>query len=293
MRSSSWFWWSRSFIAFLLKFLNFLQAFVGVWFIIYSIWMFSHWNKHGPIPHPPPSAPSPENADYLTPLLNSQYPAVLRPDSDVIRVQEHVFYRKLGVEMASGFDGGVQFDLNTLPVPWFIYWFMGIGILLCFVTCIGYIAAEAINACCLCFYTMLTFVIIAFEAALVGFIAFHKHWDEDLPYDPTGELDSLRSFIDDNIDLCRWVGLAVIFIQALSLLLSIILRAMVSSRIEKLDSDDENPLRGESWQPLINSQGGQTSALTSTDSKGIRPHTWSTRMRQKYGLNMSAFTFDH
>lgn len=70
-------------------------------------------------------------------------------------------------------------------------------------------------------------------------------------------------------------------LQALSLLLSIILRAMVSSRTEKHDSDDENPVRGGSWPPLINSQGGQASALTSTDSKGIRPHTWSTRMRQK------------
>lgn len=80
--------------------------------------MFGHWNKHGPIPRPPPSATSPENAVYLTPLLNSQYPAILRTNFDVIRVQEHGISRKLGVEMASGFDGGVQFDLNTLPVPW-------------------------------------------------------------------------------------------------------------------------------------------------------------------------------
>jgi len=33
----------------------------------------------------------------------------------------------------------------------FIYCFMAIGILVCIVTIIGFIAAEAINGCCLCF----------------------------------------------------------------------------------------------------------------------------------------------
>lgn len=33
----------------------------------------------------------------------------------------------------------------------FIYSFMAIGILVCIVTVIGFIAAEAINGCCLCF----------------------------------------------------------------------------------------------------------------------------------------------
>lgn len=36
---------------------------------------------------------------------------------------------------------------------------------------------------------------------------------QDLPFDPTGELESLRSFIEDNIDICKWVGIAVIGIQ--------------------------------------------------------------------------------
>lgn len=114
---SSCFWWSRGFVVFLLKFLNFLQTFVGVWIVIYSIWMLNHWNKHSPIP-PPPSAPSPENANYVPLLLNSEYPDFPEYGSDVIGVQEHVISRKLGVEMASGFDGAVQLDLNASPAPW-------------------------------------------------------------------------------------------------------------------------------------------------------------------------------
>ncbi|XXG67956.1 hypothetical protein AAC387_Pa06g1175 [Persea americana] len=282
-------WWSRGFVAFILKFLNFLEAFVGVSILLYSVWMLSHWNNHGRIP-PPPSAPAPDNTNIVPLLLNSQYSAT-------VRVPELVLSRKLGLELASGIDSGLQFGLSSRPAPWFIYSFMGIGISLCLVTCIGYIAVEANSGCCFSFHTMLTSIIIIFEAALVGFIAFNKHWDEDLPYDPTGQLDSLRSFIEDNIDVCKWVGLAVIVIQALSLLLSMILRAIVSCRTENYDSDDDYAVvRGGSWQPLINPQAGQschTSGSTSMVGKGIQPNTWNTRMKEKYGLNMSAFTYNH
>lgn len=63
-----------------------------------------------------------------------------------------------------------------------------------------------------------------------------------------------------------------------------ILRAMVSSRKEDYDSDGEDPVRGGSSQPLINSHRGQTSSSTSTDGNGIRPDAWITRMRQKVFL---------
>ena len=36
---------------------------------------------------------------------------------------------------------------------------------------------------------------------------------QDLPVDPTGELESFQSFIEKNIDICRWVGIAVVGIQ--------------------------------------------------------------------------------
>ena len=39
---------------------------------------------------------------------------------------------------------------------------------------------------------------------------------QDLPFDPTGELESLQSFIGENIDICKWVGIAVVIIQVCS-----------------------------------------------------------------------------
>ncbi|XP_031503369.1 tetraspanin-20 isoform X2 [Nymphaea colorata] len=197
----------RSFLAFILKFLNFVQTFVGIAIILYSVWMLNHWNHNHNVP--PPSAPSPEND-----------PA----------------------GMLALYSSEVQKD-----------------------------------------------VVILLEAALVGFMLLDKHWEEDLPYDPTGEFQQLRSFIEDNIDMCKGVGLFVVAIQALSLLLALILRAMVTRRRGHYESDDDDYLvRADYRQPLL---GTQVTASTSMDSKSNRSDAWSTRMREKYGLNPNEFAY--
>ncbi|KAK2648852.1 hypothetical protein Ddye_016341 [Dipteronia dyeriana] len=250
--------------AFILKFLNFLQAFIGLSIIIYSIWMLDQWKHHIPIypPSPPPFALSP----HL--FLNS-------PTAQSTWFSDHHVN-----SLVSGFDHGLGFHLNSvnLPAPWFIYSFMGVGILLCCITLIGCVAAEAISACCLCFYTLLKTVLILLEAALVAFIAIDRHWEKDLPYDPTGELDSLRNFIENNVDICKWVGITVIIIQALSLLLAVVLRAMLSTRRADFDGEDDYEIGRSRREPLLNPQSNQTSGSTHSD-------IWSSRIREKYGLN--------
>lgn len=265
--------------AFILKFLNFLQAFIGVSILLYSIWMLDQWNHHMPVPPHPPLAPTPgtssSSSSSVSPFLN--------PDTTQSRVLSHD-HRRLTTStgpldvMVSGFDdvSGLGFDLNSLelPAPWFIYSFMGVGILVCCIALIGCIAAEAISGCCLCFYAILKIILLLLEAALVAFIAIDRRWEKDLPFDPTGELDSLRSFIEDNVDICKWVGITVVIVQALSLLLAIILRAMVSTRRTSFDEEDDYEIeRGRIREPLIYQQ-----PITHSD-------IWSSRIREKYGLN--------
>ncbi|OIW01667.1 hypothetical protein TanjilG_04635 [Lupinus angustifolius] len=237
-------------LAFLLKFLNFLQAFIGVSIILYSTWMFNQWNHH--IPKPP------------------------LPNSITFSFHSHPSLRD-----AFGFD----VDSINLPAPWFIHAFMGVGIVVCCVTFFGCIAAEMINGCCLCFYTLLISILLLVEAALVGFITIDRHWQEDIPIDPTGQLESLRSFIEENMDICKWVGIVVLVIQALSLLLALILRATVSTRRSDFDYEDEYDARGRSWEPLINPQSGQPAGSSKVDSRANHSDIWSSRMREKYGLN--------
>ncbi|XP_038708463.1 tetraspanin-18-like [Tripterygium wilfordii] len=263
-------------VAFLLKFLNFLQSFIGVSIVLYSVWMLSQWNQHIPIP-PPPSAPSPDQSLYILSDSHSQIHTLRVSDGGIAS-------SNLATHLVSGFDDQFGFELLNslqLPAPWFIYAFMGVGILLCCITFIGCIAAEAINGCCLCFYTLLKTVLILLEAALVAFIAIDRHWEKDLPVDPTGELESLRSFIENNVDICKWVGISVLVIQVFSLLLAMILRAMISTRRTDTDGEDDyENVRDKTREPLLHSRSSQASGSTATHS-----YVWSSRMREKYGLN--------
>jgi len=37
--------------------------------------------------------------------------------------------------------------------------------------------------------------------------------EQDFPEDPTGEFETIKVFIKDNIDTCKWVGLAIVIMQ--------------------------------------------------------------------------------
>eukprot|EP01018_Ginkgo_biloba_P020836 Gb_12923 [translate_table: standard] len=289
----------RGFIAFLLKFLNFIQTFIGASMILYSVWMLNHWQSH--VHPPPPIAPSPNNYD-----TNYDLPAELMfHDSSIGQLEvplsslqmitsgDHLQFRKLG-QHSSGLTAGFDVPKHNLPAPWFIYTFLGLGIIVCLITCFGHIAAEITNGCCLCCYSVLIIILILMEASCVGDIFFNHHWEKDIPEDPTGEFKSIKKFIEENIDICKWVGLAVVIIQAFSLLLAMILRAMVAPRKPDYDSDEDYiPPRGNSRQPLLSHQGSQApSASVMGENRSNRADVWSKRMREKYGLNTNEFTYD-
>ncbi|KAB2015876.1 hypothetical protein ES319_D08G057100v1 [Gossypium barbadense] len=267
--------------AFVLKLLNSLQGFVGVSVILYSIWMLDQWSHHVPIsPPPPPSAPSPVSSVSNSILFNS---------GPEMGEQAARVFDDFAVGLVSGLDNDVGFNLSSveLPAPWFIYSFMGIGITICCIALIGCIAAESINGCCLCFYTLLKIILVLIEAALVAFIAIDRSWEKDLPLDPTGEIDSFRSFVEDNIDICKWVGISVVIIQALAMLVAIILRAMVSARRRDIDDEDEDDyesIRGRTWEPLLNPQSSHSSTSAKGDGRGSRSDVWGSQIREKFGL---------
>jgi hypothetical protein len=36
---------------------------------------------------------------------------------------------------------------------------------------------------------------------------------QDLPDDPTGELDKVQKFVEENLDICKWVALSVVVLE--------------------------------------------------------------------------------
>lgn len=97
----------------------------------------------------------------------------------------------------------------------------------------------------------------------------NQHWIQDLPYERTGELDNLLSFIHNNLDLCKWAALAVFATQALSLFLAMILRAMLSARVDYDSDEDFVAIR----RPLLVAQAPPPYLPTTVDDRGFRPET--------------------
>ncbi|GFY99511.1 tetraspanin family protein [Actinidia rufa] len=247
-----------TFLASIMKFLNFLQTFIGVAMILYSAYMLNIWNNHSVMPSPSPSP------DYSQAVL---------PNPPAIRVSDSL---NIAADYVSDDGFGLELHFFDLPAPWFIYAFMGMGILLCCINFIGHIAADFSNRCCLGFYALFVFLLMMLESALVAFVALDHQWEKDLPLDPTGQLDTVRLFIEENIDICKWVGIVVMTIQALSLLIAMILRTVCSSYDLEGAYDAGG---GKTWKMLLNPPPSQ--------KIWSRPHSdiWSSLMREKYGLS--------
>jgi hypothetical protein len=194
-------------------------------------------------------------------------------------------------------------ELPKWPEPWFIYAFLGVGVTTLLITCTGHIAAETSHNFCLSCYLCLQILLVIAQFILAGFLFFDKHWRQDLPDDPTGQLDKVEKFVKENLDICKWVALGVLIVEALGLFFAMTLRAIsADSRRPGYDSDEEYAPR----QPLLNRQNNQATPQAGAPAPAaaaagaspapvrtsVRNDAWSARMREKYGLDTTEFTYN-
>ncbi|KAL1568934.1 Tobamovirus multiplication protein 2A [Salvia divinorum] len=248
----------------MLKLLNFLLMLVGLAMVGYGIYLFVDYkntaSSGGDAPPPPPS---PELVQLGRPML-------------------------LAVSL-----GDSIFD--RLPKAWFIYLFIGIGVAVLFVACCGCIGTATRNGCCLTCFSIVVILLILVEVGSAAFIFFDKSWREEIPTDKTGNFDKIYEFLEDHWEIVKWVALSAVILEAIIFLLALIVRA--ANRPADYDSDEEyiGAPRQQIRQPLINRQPVPTtgvSAANTLDQRLSRNDAWSTRMREKYGLDTSEFTYN-
>ncbi|OVA00574.1 Tetraspanin/Peripherin [Macleaya cordata] len=168
-------------------------------------------------------------------------------------------------------------DSNS-PIPWFIYASLGIGISLCVITCSGHIAAESANGHCLSCYMVFVFLFLLLEGAVTADVFLNHHWEEDFPEDPTGSFDSFKDFVSSNFEICKWIGVSVVAAQGLSILLSMILRALGPDPGRYYDSDDEYaPAR----LPLLKNPTHPPSYIVGDPHFAPKNDTWNIRIHDK------------
>ncbi|KAF4363801.1 hypothetical protein F8388_000466, partial [Cannabis sativa] len=136
-----------------------------------------------------------------------------------------------------------SFDDLLSTTPWFIYTFLGVGVTLCLITCLGHLAATSSNGCCLScvsfpLYMMMILLLLLLETAIVTDILLNSDWEKDIPNDRTGRFNDFKDSIKSNYKILQWIGLIIVLAQVLSILLALILRC--KGRNEDYDSDDES-----------------------------------------------------
>ncbi|KAK1284989.1 Tetraspanin-18 [Acorus calamus] len=254
----------RGFWECLLKLLNFLLTLAGLAMVGYGIYLLVEWNRVSSEDDPevpPPFGDSPELSKLGRPML-------------------------MMVTLSASF-------LDKLPKAWFIYLFIAVGVILFIISCCGCIATLLRNGCCLSCYSILVVLLILLELGCAAFIFFDHSWKDVIPTDKTGDFDMIYDFLDDNWKIAKWVILGVVVLQALAFLLALIVRA--TNKPAEYDSDDEYIApRTAVRQPLINRQGIPATGVPvpSLDQRPSRNDAWSTRMREKYGLDTSEFTYN-
>ncbi|KAH9301671.1 hypothetical protein KI387_013254 [Taxus chinensis] len=181
-----------------------------------------------------------------------------------------------------------------LPTAWFIYLFIAIGVIVCIISCSGCIAVVTRRGCCLCCYSVLIILLVLAELGFAAFIIFDHKWEEVIPTDKTGDFDMIKEFLEKNIKIFKWVALGVVILQVFAMILALTVKS-ASGIPGDYDSDDEYIApRSGMRQPLLNRQGTQAAAVSSPapEQRATRNDAWSTRMREKYGLDTSEFTYN-
>ncbi|CAM8908367.1 unnamed protein product [Rhodiola kirilowii] len=241
----------------LLKLLNFLLTLVGLAMVGYGIYLFVVYKQSSSVTLGMPD----HVAEFGRPLM-----MVVSLNSSI---------------------------LDDLPKAWFIYLFIGVGALLFIISVFGCIGAATRNGCCLSCYSVLVILIILVQLGLAGFIYFDKSWEDEIPTDKTGDFDMIYDFLKKNWNIAKWVALGAVILEALVFLLALIVRA--ANRPDDYDSDDEfiNARQGVR-QPLIRPAppANGVPVAGATDQRPNRNDAWSTRMREKYGLDTSEFTYN-
>ncbi|XP_028762633.1 tobamovirus multiplication protein 2A-like isoform X1 [Neltuma alba] len=248
----------------LLRLLNFLMTLVGLAMVGYGIYLLVEYQRaKGNMPTFAPISDDHALIQLGRPLLMS------------VSLSNSVF--------------------DNLPKAWFIYFFIGIGVILFVISCFGCIGAVTRNGCCLSCYSVLVALLILAELGCAAFIFFDKSWKEEIPADVTGDFDMIYKFLKENWNVAKWVALGIVIFEALLFLLAIIVRAV--NRPAEYDSDDEFIApRPQIRQPLLNNR--PTGPVTGVpvagtlDQRSSRNDAWSARMREKYGLDTSEFTYN-
>ncbi|XP_057949804.1 tetraspanin-19-like isoform X2 [Malania oleifera] len=174
--------------------------------------------------------------------------------------------------------GSPSGEFNS-SAPWFIYSFLGTGIALCLITCSGHVAAASANSHCLSCYTVIIFVVLLLETAMIADIFLNSDWEkQDLPDDPTGRFNDFKDFVKSNFDIFQWIGFLIILAQGLCVLLAMVLKTLGPNMRADYDSDADY---ASARLPLLNHPAQQLPYVIGDPNFASKNDSWNEKNYEK------------
>ncbi|RWR87344.1 tobamovirus multiplication protein 2A [Cinnamomum micranthum f. kanehirae] len=280
----------------LLKILNFLLTVAGLGMVGYGIYLLVEWKRVSDVEPFPPEI-SPASGDHELVMVGRPMLLILSLSTDILdklpKAWHTSFITGRNVHNTTA-DYAFANKRDIIMLRRFIYLFIAVGVVLFVVSCFGCIGAATRNGCCLSCYSLLVILLILVELGCAAFIFFDHSWKEVIPSDKTGDFDMIYDFLKKNWKIAKWVALGAVILEALAFLLALIIRA--ANRPADYDSDEEHMTSRSSSirQPLINRQVPATGVpvAATLDQRPSRNDAWSTRMREKYGLDTAEFSYN-
>lgn len=119
-----------------------------------------------------------------------------------------------------------KFPLGPSPlIPWFIYTFLGAGIIVCLSAIGGYIIANCISNCTLCFYIVAICCLLFLEVAVVVAIFFKIDWGKQITTYTGKKNTDFEILMSIHVKISRAIMLLIMVAQISVVILAAILLA--------------------------------------------------------------------
>ncbi|KAK1368656.1 putative tetraspanin/Peripherin [Heracleum sosnowskyi] len=130
---------------------------------------------------------------------------------------------------------------NQASFPWFIHAFIGLGISLCAVTCLGHFAAHTAYSHFLSCYICVMSLLLLVETLMMAHIFLSSEWEkEDLPEDPTGGFDDFKHYVESELNMGKWLSVLIVFAQGVSILLATVMKTLKTDLGMLYECEDES-----------------------------------------------------
>lgn len=189
-------------------------------------------------------------------------------------------------------DSGAE----AAPSPWFIYAIGSSGGFVLLTAMAGIVGVWRHSKFLLNVHVVMLLLLLASEALLLIGSCQNDEWKQKLPHDETGAAAKVLSILQSKLRLAKLIGVAVLGAEILTLMFALALSALYQQIIEYTsDEDDELWMRHRLMDEETASHSRnvpQAAGTSPTGSSEVRTDPWSRRMREKYGLDTSHFSYD-